>query len=60
MTLDKEGDGFAVTKSALKLSATVPGISQDEFDRIANDAKANCPISKLFNCEVTLEKSLKG
>ncbi|MFS0850553.1 OsmC family protein [Novosphingobium panipatense] len=60
VTLDKEGDGFAVTKSALKLSAAVPGISQDEFDRIANDAKANCPISKLFNCEVTLEKSLKG
>lgn len=58
VTLDKQGEGFAVTRSALVLTAKVPGIAQDEFERIADDAKANCPISKLLNCEVTLARSL--
>ena len=60
VTLDKDGAGFKVTKSELSLSATIPGISQEDFASIADDAKANCPISKLLNCEVTLEKSLAG
>ncbi|MDQ4420308.1 OsmC family protein [Sphingobium sp. DEHP117] len=60
VTLDKDGEGFAVTKSALSLTAKVPGIAQEDFDRIADEAKANCPISKLLNCEITLEKTLEG
>lgn len=60
VTLDKDGDGFSVTKSALTLNAKVPGISQEDFDRIAGEAKAGCPISKLLNCEITLEKTLEG
>lgn len=50
--------GFRVTKSALSLTATVPGIGAEEFQRIAADAKANCPLSKLLSCEITLEASL--
>lgn len=60
VTLDKDGDGFKVTKSALSLVAAIPGISQEDFDRIADDAKANCPISKLLDCEITLDKRLQG
>lgn len=58
VTLDKDGEGFTVTKSALTLSASVPGIAQAEFERIAADAKANCPISKLLNAEITLDATL--
>lgn len=58
VSLDKDGDGFKVTKSALSLRAKVPGIDEAEFGRIADDAKANCPISRLLNAEVTLERSL--
>jgi len=58
ITLDKDGDGFAVTKSALTLTGSIPGISAEEFARIADEAKAGCPISKLLNCEITLEKAL--
>jgi len=58
VSLDKEGDGFKVTKSALTLQAKVPGIDADEFARLADGAKANCPISKLLNAEVTLERTL--
>jgi osmotically inducible protein OsmC len=43
-----------ISKSALKLSAKVPGISQDQFFRIAHQSKENCPVSKAFNLEITL------
>jgi lipoyl-dependent peroxiredoxin len=58
VTLDKEGEGFAITKSALTLRASVPGIAADEFERIAAEAKAGCPVSKVLNCEITLDHSL--
>ncbi len=60
VTLEKDGDGFRVSKSALTMSARVPGIDADEFGAIAEDAKTNCPISKLLDTEITLEHSLKG
>lgn len=58
VTLDKDSDGFKVSKSALTLTASVPGIDEAEFQRIAAEAKAGCPISKLFNAEITLEATL--
>lgn len=51
-------DNGAVTKSELVLKAKVPGISKEKFDACAQDAKANCPISKLLNTTVTLDASL--
>lgn len=59
VTLEQDGDGFKVSKSALTLTASVPGIDEEEFGNIADGAKANCPISKLLNAEVTLERTLK-
>lgn len=59
VTLDKDGDGFSVTKSALSLTATIANITTEEFERIADQAKAGCPISKVLNCEITLEKTLQ-
>lgn len=60
ITLEKEGDGFKISKSALTLKATIAGIDEAEFFRIADEAKAGCPVSKLLNCEITLERSLKA
>ncbi len=59
VTLEKDGDGFKVSKSALTMSASVPGIDANEFAAIAEDAKNNCPISKLLDTEITLDHSLK-
>jgi osmotically inducible protein OsmC len=59
VTLDKDGDGFKISKSALELSADVPGISAEEFAKIADEAKANCPVSKLLNAEITLDHMLR-
>ncbi len=48
----------AVTNSHLALKATVPGISKEKFDECVADAKANCPISKLLNAEISVESEL--
>jgi len=58
VTLDKDGAGFKVTKSALTLTADVPGIDKDKFGEIARGAKENCPISRLLNAEISLDWSL--
>jgi osmotically inducible protein OsmC len=58
--IDQEGDGFRITSSHLTLEARVPGIDEERFAAIAKDAEANCPISKLFNTEITLEHRLLG
>ncbi|MBB4153789.1 osmotically inducible protein OsmC [Sphingomonas jinjuensis] len=55
ITLESEGDGFTITKSALTLTGKIDGIDADEFRRLAEDAKQHCPVSKLINAETTLE-----
>lgn len=59
VTLDQVDGGFQISKSALTLTGKVPGISADEFAKIAAEAEKNCPVSKLLNCEITLEHSLE-
>ena len=58
VSLEKEGDGFKVSKSALTLTATIPGIEQAKFDELAHAAEVNCPISKVLNAESTLKATL--
>jgi osmotically inducible protein OsmC len=60
ITLDKEGDGFAIKKSALVLRAKIPGASQEAFENAANSAKEGCPVSKLFDTEITLDATLES
>ncbi len=42
----------------LNLKAKVPGINQKKFEELAEDAKANCPISGVLNCEIILNSVL--
>jgi osmotically inducible protein OsmC len=58
ISLDKTDDGFEISQSALFLEASVAGISEDEFDKIAQDAKKNCPVSQLLDTKITLEYKL--
>ena len=55
VTLEKDGDGFTITRSDLTLTGHVDGMERDEFERIANEAKAGCPVSKVLNCDITLD-----
>jgi osmotically inducible protein OsmC len=54
VTIEQEGDGFRITRSDLDLSAEVPGIEEERLRQLAEDAKANCPVSKLLDAEMEL------
>jgi osmotically inducible protein OsmC len=60
VSLDPEGQGFKISKSALTLVAEVPGLDQATFDKLAEAAEKGCPVSKVLNAEITLTKTLKG
>ena len=47
-----------ITSSHLVLRAKVPGISTEQFEACAADAKANCPVSKAYNMNITLDTHL--
>jgi lipoyl-dependent peroxiredoxin len=49
VTLEPEGQGFRVSRSALTLRAEVPNLDADAFTRIASDAEKSCPVSKVLN-----------
>ncbi len=59
VTLEKDGDGFRISRSALTLDADVPGLDAATFDRLAEAAETGCPVSKVLNAEITLEKRLR-
>lgn len=58
VTIESDGPGFKISRSALALEASVPSISREQFQTIAEGAKAGCPISKVLNAEITLEWKL--
>lgn len=51
-------DNGAITESRLEVKAKVPGIDAAKFAESTADAKANCPVSKLLNTNITMEASL--
>lgn len=60
VTLEKQGEGFAITAVDLTLRARVPGATPERFDEIANQAKEGCPVSKLLNARINLKATLEG
>jgi lipoyl-dependent peroxiredoxin len=58
VTLEPEGQGFRISRSALTLRAQVPNLDQAAFARIAGDAEKNCPVSKVLNAAITLDAKL--
>jgi osmotically inducible protein OsmC len=59
ISLNKDGEGFAITHSHLALRAKIPGATQEAFIRATNAAKENCPVSKLYDTEITLDAQLE-
>jgi osmotically inducible protein OsmC len=58
VSIDRDGEGFSITKSALTLRASVPGLDQDTFRKTAEETKQGCPVSKLLKAEITLDATL--
>jgi osmotically inducible protein OsmC len=61
VTIEKVEGDWAVTGIRLEVEANVPGAKKDDFDRLAEDAKVNCPISRALRAvPITLEARLAG
>jgi osmotically inducible protein OsmC len=58
VTLDKVADGFSISAIHLDLQAKIPGADKAKFEELANKAKLGCPVSKLFNANITLTATL--
>lgn len=58
VTLEQEGQGFRISRSALTLRGKVPNIDEAAFARFAGEAEKNCPVSKVLNATITLDAKL--
>jgi len=47
-----------ITSSHLDVKAKVPKMKAKNFQQYVDDAKANCPVSKVLNCEITMDAHL--
>lgn len=47
-----------ITKSELVVKGKVPGITPEKFQESVADAKANCPVSKAYNMEISVAAEL--
>jgi osmotically inducible protein OsmC len=62
VTIEQKDAGFQISSVHLTLRAKVPGTNQAQFQELANTAKENCPLSKLFkgNAQISLEVMLEA
>ena len=60
ISLEQKDGGFAVTESHLELKAKVPGATREAFDKATAAAKTGCPVSKLYNTNITLNATLES
>ena len=60
VTLDKDGDGFSITAVHLACKAKVPGADPAAFEKIAQETKLACPVSKVLKATITLEATLES
>jgi osmotically inducible protein OsmC len=58
VSLEQDGAGFRISRSALTLRAAVPNLDQATFAKLAQEAEKNCPVSKVLNAEITLDAKL--
>jgi osmotically inducible protein OsmC len=58
VTIEPEGEGFRISRSALTLSAHVPNLDQAAFDRMVSGAEQNCPVSKVLTAAITVDAKL--
>lgn len=60
VTLAEVDGKWTITTINLALTGNVPKITQDKFQEIANEAKINCPVSRLLKADITLKATLQS
>ncbi len=58
VTIDKEPGDWTVTKAHITTTAKIPNGDAAKFQEAADNAKANCPISRAINAEITVDAKL--
>lgn len=58
VSLEEKDGGFAITAVHLDVTASVPGASGEDFQKAAETAKENCPLSKVLNADITMDAKL--
>ena len=58
VSLEKDATGFMIPSVKLTLNGKVPGVDDATFQRIANEAKTVCPVSRLLKANITLDAKL--
>ena len=58
VSLVEQDCGFAIDKIHLTVKASIPDISEDKFQELANNAKEGCPVSKVLNADISMDASL--
>jgi lipoyl-dependent peroxiredoxin len=58
LTMTQGEGGWTITAIRLDLTASVPGIDQAKFEELTANAKANCPVSRVLNAEISLAATL--
>lgn len=59
-SLEQVDGGFSITKVHLDVTARIPGADPAAFEKAAQDAKANCPVSRVLNAEISMNAKLDG
>jgi osmotically inducible protein OsmC len=58
--IEKQGEGFVIPNIDLETEASVDGISDEEFQKIAEETKKTCPVSQVLSgAEISLNATLK-
>lgn len=58
--IEKKGEGFVIPNIDLVTEATVEGIENEEFQKIAEETKKTCPVSQVLSgAEISLKATLK-
>ena len=59
VSLEQVNGNWTITAVHLETEAWVPGIADTQFQQIAADAKANCPVSRLLKADISLHAKLE-
>jgi osmotically inducible protein OsmC len=59
VSLDKQDAGWTVTASHLRVKAKAPGADRAAVEKAANEAKANCPVSRLLKANITMDLTIE-
>ena len=60
ITIERQDIGWTITESHLDVVAEIPGADESRFKAAADEAKKNCPVSRLLNTKITMQAVLKS